>query len=124
MKRNILVVDDSRAVHALIREFLKDTGFTQIDVFDGKQAIDLLATPQGEDVGLVLLDWEMPVMNGPETLKIIRTQGKTLPVVVMTTKNKEEDIAFMFGEGADEYMMKPFTQDIFVSKLEEFLGVA
>ena len=124
MKRNILVVDDSRAVHALIREFLKDTGFTQIDVFDGKQAIDLLATPQGEDVGLVLLDWEMPVMNGPETLKIIRTQGKTLPVVVMTTKNKEEDIAFMLGEGADEYMMKPFTQDIFVSKLEEFLGVA
>jgi DNA-binding response OmpR family regulator len=71
---------------------------------------------------LVLLDWEMPVMNGPETLVEICRRHPGLPIVMMTSRNAPEEIFKMMTSGASEYIMKPFTADILAEKVERILG--
>lgn len=118
----ILIVDDSKAVHAYVKEALKDMGPQIDDAFNGKEACEKLE--HGSSYDLILLDWEMPVMTGPETLEHIKRMGIVTPVFMMTSKNAVEDIRQMISNGAKEYIMKPFTQDILVDKINSFFGTA
>ena len=68
------------------------------------------------------MDWEMPVLNGLDTLSELKKKGVSIPVLIMTTKNSPEDIAQMLDRGASEYLMKPFTIDILFYKIELCTG--
>ena len=114
----ILCVDDSRAIHAYMDSVLAGTEFQLIHVYNGQEALTRLEEPDSSLFEAVLMDWEMPIMDGPTTVEAIRQRGNKIPIIMVTTKNEFADIALMLGKGATDYMMKPFTKDILVEKLE------
>ncbi len=118
--KKLLVVDDSKAIHAFVRDALKEKGVQISSVYDGKQAVELIS--QGLDqFDVICLDWEMPIMTGPETFQQFKLLKLTTPVVMMTSKSKIEDLTQMLEAGVSEYVMKPVTPDILIEKLESVL---
>lgn len=117
----ILICDDSKAVQAFVKSVLAPKGFEMQQVFDGSQA---LAALESQTFDLMLLDWEMPILNGPDTFLKIREAGHAFPIVMMTTKNAPEDILFMLKRGAAEYILKPFTAEILLERLDQVRGAA
>ena len=122
MSRTCLVVDDSRVVRKLARRMLEANGFIVTEAEDGQQALDACrqALPDG-----VLLDWNMPVMNGIEFLRALRAEfGPDRPAVLFcTTETDMSFIADALASGAQEYIMKPFDAEILLGKLAE-VGLA
>lgn len=112
----ILLIDDSKAVHAFVVACLQKYQIELRHAPNGREG--LAALEQGPLPDLILLDWEMPVMNGPDTLTAIKAKKIVTPVVMMTTRNAPEEIERMLNLGAAEYIMKPFTDDILVSRIE------
>jgi two-component system chemotaxis response regulator CheY len=111
-----LVVDDSRVVRKAARRMLEKFGFVVSEAEDGEQA---LAACRQELPGLVLLDWNMPVMDGMGFLRAARAEfGATRPTVVLcTTESGLERIVEALQSGAQEYIMKPFDEAILHGKL-------
>ena len=115
-----LIVDDSQIMRRIIVSVLKKAGVNDIaEVSNGQEALDLLA--QSNDIGLVLLDWNMPVMTGIETLKHIRTTNKQLPVVMVTTESEKEKVVEAIKAGANDYLLKPFNPQDVLDKLQKHL---
>lgn len=117
----LLSIDDSRAVHAFLdrcnEQEKKNIQF--IHAYSVEEGLNVL---KKEDVDLVLLDWEMPGINGADGLPMIRKSSPDVPVVILTTKNDPADIELMLNRGAVEYILKPFTPDILFSKLDSVLN--
>lgn len=117
----ILIVDDTKSVHTFVKHLLnKNREIKTESVFNGSEALVLLKNDFAFDA--ILLDWEMPLINGPETLQALKRHGISIPVVMMTTKNSLTDIQTAMELGASEYIMKPFTEDILVEKLSLVTG--
>lgn len=117
-----LVIDDSRALRMLISRILRDVGFEVYDAANGVEGLaQLRANP---DVGLVLVDWNMPVMDGLQFIQEVRRDPEWAGVRLMmvTTENESEQVQGAISAGADEYLMKPFTAEVLVAKLT-MLGV-
>ena len=118
----ILIVDDTKSVHAFVKSLLsKASGIEVSSVFNGAEAVELLKNNSSFD--LILLDWEMPILNGPDTFASFKSLGFQIPTIMMTTKNKPEDIERMLLMGVSEYLMKPFTIDILFEKIEFVTGL-
>lgn len=118
----ILSIDDSRAVHAFIRQCLAGLKVEITDAFNGKEGV-VLATSKEKKFDLILLDWEMPELDGLGTLKAFKSASVQTPVIMLTSKNKTEEIAEILENGASEYIMKPFTADILIDKIETTLSL-
>lgn len=111
----ILIVDDCRPDIVLMREAVAETGQFSVvsEVFNGNQAIDyltkILEEPTKRLPDIVLLDINMPGMNGFETLRVVKANEKLrhIPVVVLTTSNRKEDVMMAYAYGASSYVRKP-----------------
>ena len=116
-----LVVDDSSAMRAFLRMTLRDADIEVEEARNGKEGLRALRAVRPD---LVLLDWNMPEMNGFEMLQQIRADARYSGVKVMmvTTETEMAELARALVAGADEYVMKPFTRDMILEKLE-LLGV-
>ena len=113
----VLIVDDSKAIFMMVSQMLEDSGHIGVWAEDGQKAIDVIK--EMPDIDIVLLDWNMPVMNGPEFLqKNLEDKFCNIPVIMMTTENKPAYIKEALSLGATEYIMKPFTSDILFNKIE------
>ena len=114
--RTCLVVDDSRVVRKVARRILEDLGFEVAEAGDGAEALAWVRTAMPD---IVLLDWNMPVMNGLEFLRQLRAEpgGAEPKVVFCSVENDLDRIREALEMGADEYIMKPFDGDILESKL-------
>jgi two-component system chemotaxis response regulator CheY len=114
-----LVVDDSRAVRMLLVKTLSQLGYEVEEAANGREALEIVETGNS-GVKLVLADWNMPEINGLDLLKRLRQNPalSSLAVVMVTTETEIEHIAEALEAGANEYVMKPFTQEILVEKLE------
>jgi len=112
-----LVVDDSTAIRSYLRKILTPYGFEVLEAKNGREGLQQLREQSGID--LVLLDWNMPVMNGIDLLRLIRSEPNLSSVCVMmvTTENDLHEISQALEMGANEYVMKPFTPDIIADKL-------
>jgi two-component system, chemotaxis family, chemotaxis protein CheY len=119
--KTCLVVDDSRVIRKVSRRILEDLGFEVAEAGDGVEAM-AWCTAVMPDV--ILLDWQMPVMDGLQFLKRLRAEpgGATPKVVFCTVENDLERIREALEAGADEYIMKPFDGSIVAGKLE-YLGL-
>ncbi len=117
----ILSIDDSKAVHAFIEHCLEGTNYKLTHAYNGKDGIDTIKQ-NPEKFSLVLLDWEMPGMTGPETFDQMIAQKISIPVIMITSKNDLNDISVMLEKGAKEYILKPFTPDIIIEKIQSVLG--
>ena len=116
--QSCLVVDDSRTIRSIARRILEANGFSVTEAADGKIA---LAACRAALPDCVLLDWNMPVMNGIEFLVALRAEfGPDKPIVVLcTTETEMENIAQAIASGAQEYIMKPFDAEILLGKLAQ-----
>ncbi len=116
--RTCLVVDDSRVVRKVSRRILEEIGFDVAEAADGVEALAWCRAAMPE---AILLDWNMPVMDGLEFLTQLRREpGGQAPVVVLcTVENDPDHIARALDAGAAEYIMKPFDSDIIESKFVE-----
>lgn len=114
-----LVVDDSRAVRMILSRDLKELGFEVYEAGNGKQALDIVAV-QKASLSLVLVDWNMPEMNGFELLQCLRRDPllASLTIVMVTTETEMEQMADALRAGANEYIMKPFDKEILLQKLQ------
>lgn len=115
--KTFLVVDDSRVIRKVARRILEDLGFETAEAADGVEAMVWCRTAMPE---AILLDWNMPVMDGLEFLKQLRREpaGHQPVVVFCTVENDLEHITQALEAGADEYIMKPFDGDIIAAKLD------
>ena len=114
-----LVVDDSRAIRTILSKTLKELGFEVREAGNGKEALEVIQAEKTA-VALILIDWNMPEMNGLELLKELRKKPEfsSLVVVMVTAETEMDRIAEALEAGANEYVMKPFTKDIIVGKLQ------
>ena len=116
--KSVLVVDDSRIVRKVARRILEGLGFAVDEAENGAEALVFCRArlPDG-----ILLDWNMPVMNGIEFLRALRAEfGLGEPrVVFCTTESELESIQRAIEDGADEYIMKPFDAEIIESKFHQ-----
>ena len=116
--RTCLIVDDSKVIRKVARHILETMQFDVAEAADGKEALDHCS---GTTPDVILLDWNMPVMNGIDFLRHLRADpGGDRPVVVFcTTENDISAIAQAIECGANEYIMKPFDSEIVQSKFAE-----
>ncbi len=113
-----LVVDDSAVIRKVARRILEGLDFQISEAEDGADALALCKVVMPD---AVLLDWNMPVMDGYEFLRQLRSMpnGKAPKVVFCTTENDVAHIARAMHAGADEYIMKPFDKEIMTAKFQE-----
>jgi two-component system chemotaxis response regulator CheY len=117
-RRTCLVVDDSRVVRRIARGILEGQGFAVVEAEDGQKALEAV---RGAMPHAILLDWNMPVMNGIEFLRALKAEfgDDAAPVIFCTTENEMGFIMEAMGAGATEYIMKPFDAEILASKFEQ-----
>jgi two-component system chemotaxis response regulator CheY len=116
--KSCLIVDDSRVVRKVARRILEDIGFACEEAEDGQKACEACEASMPD---MVLLDWNMPVMNGLEFLQALRAMpgGDQPKVIFCTTENDMSHIQQAIQAGANEYIMKPFDNEIIESKLAQ-----
>lgn len=116
--RTCLVVDDSKVIRKVARHILESLDITVAEACDGRDALNQC---QNGELDVVLLDWNMPVMNGLEFLKALRQMpGGDVPIVVFcTTENDLSHIQEAIMAGANEYIMKPFDSEIIETKFTQ-----
>lgn len=114
-----LIVDDSKTIRMIIRRVLTELGFEVCEAGNGVEALKVLETEKTK-VSLVLADWNMPEMNGLELVKSLRKNPDfaAVKILMVTTETEIGQMTSALEAGANEYVMKPFTKDVLVEKLE------
>ena len=112
-----LVVDDSRAMRTILGKIVTSLGFDVITAVHGKDALDQLTA--GARPQLMLLDWNMPEMNGYELLQCVRKDPAhaAAKIIMVTTETEMTQVQNALAAGANEYVMKPFTPEVIYEKL-------
>jgi len=112
-----LVIDDSRTVRLIIRDALGEIGMDVVEAANGREGLERLRA--AEDVRVILVDWNMPEMNGLEFVRAVRAERAYDPVRIMmvTTETEQGQVVRALDAGANEYLMKPFTKEVLVAKL-------
>lgn len=113
-----LLVDDSRTVRMVLGRMLRDAGFEVAEAANGRDALDVIDAGLAPE--LVLVDWNMPVMNGLDFVAAVRgaPYSSTARIMMVTTETEAPQVSRALEAGADEYAMKPFTADTIREKLQ------
>ena len=118
MENKILIAEDETKIRQLVASYLVQEGFQVIEAADGQQAIERF--DDNEDVVLVMLDVMMPKRDGFEVCKEIRGRSD-VPILMLTARDGEHDELDGFRMGADEYIAKPFSSTILVTRVKNLL---
>jgi two-component system chemotaxis response regulator CheY len=112
-----LVVDDSRAMRAILTRLLDGLGFDVAQAADGAEALKVLDGGVHPDV--ILVDWNMPVMDGLSLIKAVRAREnlRDVSLMMVTTESEQAQIVRAIAAGAHEYVIKPFTDEVIAEKL-------
>ena len=113
---NILVVEDDQSIREGIAAFLSEFGYTMVDAKDGREAL----LKFNKEIHLVILDIQIPFVNGLKVLKEIRKQSK-LPVLILTAFSDEEYKIDAFTNLADGYMEKPFSLPLLKARIDSLM---
>lgn len=117
-----LVIDDSRVMRKIVGGILVEVGFEVVEAENGQDALDRLA--ENDDVTLCCIDWNMPVMTGFEFVVEVRKhpEWRNVTLMMVTTEGEQDQIVRALAAGAHEYVIKPFTPEVIIDKLQ-FLGL-
>ena len=120
---NAMAIDDSKAIRMILSRSLTKLGYDVCTAPDGKAALEILQT-QAPDLALVLVDWNMPEMDGLEFIKRMRAMPRyaSASLMMVTTETEVDQMVRALEAGANEYVMKPFTDEIIADKLR-LMGV-
>lgn len=113
-----LVVDDSRAMRMILRRIMSEQGYEVVEAADGQEALDVLEGGARPDVALI--DWNMPNVDGLELVVRIRKnpEWRSITLMMVTTESEYDQIVRALAAGAHEYVIKPFTPEAIVEKLQ------
>jgi len=118
----ILVVDDFSTMRRIVRNILKQLGYSNvIEADDGSTALDTL---KKERIDFIVSDWNMPKMTGLELLKLVRGDDslKSIPFLMVTAEAKKENITDALQNGVSNYIVKPFTAETLKEKIEKIFA--
>ncbi|MDH5186088.1 MAG: response regulator transcription factor [bacterium] len=121
MAKRILVVDDEPKVVTVIQRRLESAGYEVLAAYDGNEA---LSKARSENPDLIILDLILPKLNGYQVCAILKRDKsyKPIPILILTARSQEEDIEEGMRVGADEYLTKPFKNEVLLAKIEELLS--
>lgn len=122
-----MVVDDSRAIRMILSKTLSSLGFEVSQASNGREALDRLVDVHDAadaPLSVVLVDWNMPEMNGLEFVQNVRAnpEYREIKLMMVTTETQIEQMTRALEAGANEYVMKPFTEEVISDKLR-LMGV-
>lgn len=119
----VLIIDDSRATRAILKRILKEIGFEVFEAGHGCEALERLKSIGKPDLALV--DWNMPEMNGYDFVCSVRANHDydDLPLMMVTSETEISKMAMALEAGANEYIMKPFTKEVLMEKLD-MMGIS
>ncbi|MBT9547942.1 MAG: response regulator [Candidatus Sericytochromatia bacterium] len=115
----VMIIDDAVTVRMMTKTFLQELGFTHIHLAEnGIEALELLEDVESLD--LVLVDWNMPYMNGVDFIQNLRAKPgfRDTKILMITTETAMEKVVQALEVGANEYMMKPFNKEMLTNKLQ------
>jgi two-component system chemotaxis response regulator CheY len=116
----VLLVDDSRTIRNIQKNVLSQLGHTDVlEAGDGVEALGVLGSEQPD---LVLVDWNMPNMDGLTLVQKIREQDKELPLIMVTTEAEKSRVLEAIKAGVNNYVVKPFTAEALSAKIEQTLA--
>jgi DNA-binding response OmpR family regulator len=115
----ILVVEDEENIRKVIKKILEINEFEVLEARDGAEAMDIFYS---EKVDLIILDWMLPKVNGIEVLKMVR-QESSLPILMLTAKSQEDDEVEGLEVGANDYLKKPFSLKILITRVKKLLNL-
>ncbi len=121
---NFLVVDDSPTMRRIVRNALREIGYTDaIEAGDGAEALQQMEACR---VDFVITDWNMPVMSGLELARSIRAHPTWggLPILMITTRGTQDDVVAAMQARVNNYVVKPFTPETLREKIDFVLSVA
>ncbi len=122
MNMNILIVDDDKTMLRIIRNLLRQIGFTHVD--EAKDGTEALGKLKEKKYGLVISDWNMAPMTGFELLQQVRADAElgSLPFIMITAEAKTENVVAAKQAGVNNYIVKPFTAATLKQKLSSVIG--
>jgi two-component system chemotaxis response regulator CheY len=117
-----LIIDDSKAMRRILRQIVGSLGFGTIEAGDGQEGLRQLNN--AGEVEVVLVDWNMPVMNGLEFVEAVRADESraSQKLMMVTTETEPAQMVKALMAGVDEFVMKPFTPDLLIEKMK-LIGV-
>ena len=120
----ILSVDDSKTIRQKIKNLAEVIGMEVLEAENGREGLDVLEAFKG-DVGLILLDVEMPVMDGYEFLRTVKRDSryKDIPVIMLTSVSQKEKVIEAVRSGAKQYITKPFSGEDVLAKIIQTVGM-
>ena len=120
--RKVLVVDDSKLLHRMFEMMLRQ--YPLVHAYDGREGLDRLA--ENSDVDLILLDVNMPRMNGLEFLAAVKADARLakIPVIVVTTEGADKDAEKALASGAAAYVKKPFKNEELIAVVQRLTRAA
>jgi two-component system chemotaxis response regulator CheY len=122
LNMKVLVVDDFATMRKIVRNILKQIGFTNIvEADDGAAAMSII---KSDKIDFVVTDWNMPNMSGLDLLKNIRAEekAKDTPVLMVTAEGLAENVVDAVKSGVDNYIVKPFTAETIQAKIEQIFA--
>ncbi len=118
----VMVVDDSTTMRNIIKNILSGLGATAID--DACDGQDALSKVDASNPDLILLDWNMPNMDGLSFVKAFRAKGKKTPVIMVTTEAEKTRVIEAIKAGVNNYVVKPFTPESLSARINETMSKA
>lgn len=119
-KLRVMLIDDSKTMRNIQRTMLTQMGFETLEeAQDGQDALSKLGAFQPE---LILCDWNMPNLDGLEFVKQARSRGCTAPIIMVTTESEKTKVVTAIRAGVNNYVVKPFTQDVLSARIGETLS--
>jgi two-component system chemotaxis response regulator CheY len=119
----ILVVDDSATMRRILVNSLQRIGYSEcVEASDGREAVDKFDS----SIQFVITDWNMPNMSGLDLARALRAHpdGKSVPILMVTTRSVKEDIIAAIQAGVNNYIVKPFTPQVLKEKIDSVLSGA
>ena len=119
---NVIIADDSRMVRSIIEKVIISLGYGLFQAVHGGEVIDILEKMDVE-VGLILMDWNMPTMDGFQALVQIKKDRRfsSIPVIMLTSESDDNKIKMAYAAGAAGYVKKPFTRDELIENMQQVL---
>jgi len=123
VKMKIMIADDSRVMRNIIDRIVTSLGYDTIHAGNGHEVIEILQKGE-EEVGLILLDWNMPEWSGYQVLKAMKGNNdyRKIPVLIVSTDSEDDKTAMAADAGAWGYLSKPFTAEDLAAKIQEVLN--
>ncbi|HYF14640.1 MAG TPA: response regulator [Phycisphaerales bacterium] len=116
----VLVVDDSKTMRSIQRAVLENLGHTEVlEATDGQDAVNKARAFRPD---LILVDWNMPVMDGLSFVKAWRATNKNTPIIMVTRESEKRRVVEAIAAGVNGYVVKPFTPDFLSQRIEETLA--